>query len=65
MCCGMRRGAAAHLPPARQARRIVVFGKGKVMPGIEPTVVGAAKAVEGATFDHGDLLKNGIPMAAV
>lgn len=31
---------------------IVVFGKGEVMLGIEPAVVGSAEALEGATFDQ-------------
>jgi hypothetical protein len=30
----------------------MVFGEGKMMLGIEPTVVGATEAVEGTAFDH-------------
>ena len=39
-------------PPAH-ARRVVVAGKGEVVLRVEPAVVGAAEAGEGAVFDHG------------
>jgi hypothetical protein len=34
------------------ARRIVIIGKGKMVLGIEPAVIGAAKALERTNFDH-------------
>jgi hypothetical protein len=40
------------------ALRIVVVGERKVVPGIEPAVVGAAETLEGAMFDH-DILRWG------
>src|SRR5690606_34110894 len=61
----MRRKAGAGLdgvivPHPQRApvdtRRVVVLGERKVVPGIEPAVVGGTETVEGTTFDHGVLL---------
>src|SRR5690606_34759891 len=40
------------------AARIVVFGKGEVMVGIQPAMVGVAKGVEGAQLQHARVLGN-------
>src|SRR5690606_31658779 len=37
--------------------RVVVAGEGEVVPGVEPAVVGAAEAGEGAMLDHAVLLR--------
>src|SRR5690606_11836284 len=59
----MRREAGAGLdrvvvPDAQRAPAhpvgIVVVGEGEVMPRVEPAVVGAAEALEGSAFDHGE-----------
>src|SRR5690606_3069626 len=59
----MRREAGAGLdrvvvPDAQRAPAhpvgIVVVGEGEVMPRVGPAVVGAAEALEGSAFDHGE-----------
>ena len=38
--------------PPVHARGVIVFGKGKMMAGIQPTVMGTAELGEGAYVDH-------------
>ena len=36
--------------------RIVIFGEGKAVPGLQPAVIGITALVGGATLDHGNSL---------